>query len=119
MSIVLRVAMGVSRKMTPALEMHGGWLGEESKAFGRSLLNCMHFCKRKGTKIAKKIPDNVEDLMSAFIASIETTMETLKIPKDMTVNLDQTSLPYIPVSEWTMDAIDAKQGPIPGLDDKT
>ena len=101
--IALGIAMGVAMKMSPsALQKHGGWLGADSKAFGKSLLKRMNFGKHKGTKTAKKVPDNVEELRLAFATSIRLAMDEQNIPDEMVVNLDETSLPYVPASEWTM-----------------
>ena len=44
------------------------------------------------------------------------TME--EIPDDLVVNWDQTSIKYIPLSNWTMDKEGSKRVEVIGIDDK-
>ena len=67
-SIGLGAAIGICQQLQPSAQtVNGGWRDLESKTWARSLLSRMNFGKRKGTKTAKKVPDNLEDLRSAFL----------------------------------------------------
>ena len=49
---------------------------------------------------------------------IKAVVEMAEIPKDLIVNWDQTSIKYVPVSEWTMEKVGSKRVEIAGLQDK-
>ena len=117
--IAIATAMGIAKAMKPSLlKENGGFLDAQSRAFGKSLLSRMCYVKRKGTKACKKVPDNLEELRSAFVASIASKMAKHNIPPSLVINLDETGLPLVPVSQWTLAEEGSKQVPITGLDDK-
>ena len=117
--VVISTAIGVAQVLQPSLlQVNGGFLGPDSKAFAKSLLSRMNFSKRKGTKTAKKVPDNLDDLHRRFVKDIKDTMEKEKIPKEMVINFDETGVPIVPQSQWTMAEQGAKQVPLTALDDK-
>ena len=41
-----------------------------------------------------------------------------EIPNELIINLDQTGLNYVPVSQWTMEAEGVKRVQVDGKDDK-
>lgn len=117
-SILLSSAIGIVRHYDRSLlSEHGGPI-ELGRGWSDSMLTRLGFVKRKGTKAAKMIPNNFSDLKTTFHDVIRKTVETHKIPDDMIVNIDQTGINIIPVSDWTMDKQGAKQVPITGIDDK-
>eukprot|EP00117_Sycon_ciliatum_P034838 scpid48499/ scgid26512/ Pogo transposable element with KRAB domain len=112
-SIVLATAIGVAQQTAPqVLESNGGWLGFSSRAWGKSLL------KRKGTKSALKVPDNIGELRDRFTGMIQNTMEQHNIPPELVVNFDETAIAIVPASSWSMASCGSKQVPLTGLDDK-
>ena len=75
-SIVLGAATGICQQLQPSAQtVNGGWLDLESKTRARSLVSRMNFGKRKGTKTAKKVLNNLEDLRTAFSFSIRSAMK--------------------------------------------
>ena len=100
----MATAMGVAKVLKPSLlAVNGGFLDAESKAFGKSILHRMQFVKRKGTKACKKVPDNVEELRDQFTSSISEKVVEYSIPPELVINLDETGLPLVPVSHWTLE----------------
>ena len=117
--IAIAAAMGIAKALKPSLlAVNGGVLHAESKAFAKSLLNRMNFVKRKATKTCKKVPDNLEELRTAYTSSITNKMAEHNIPPELVINLDETGLPIVPVSQWTFADKGSKQIPVTGLDDK-
>lgn len=75
----LSTAIGVAQVLRPSLfDINGGFLGLESKGFAKSILKRMNFSKRKGTKTAKKVPDNQEELPTRYANSIKGRMRAEK-----------------------------------------
>ena len=114
----VRVAIGAAMGIAKALEENGGFLCSNSKAFAKSLLGQIDFVKQKGTKTSKKLLDNFHDLHASYASAIKETMEKESIPPEMVVNFDETGLPIVPQSDWTMEEKGSKQVPLVGLDDK-
>ena len=118
-TIVLAIAIGVAQQTAPqVLETNGGWLGFSSRAWGKSLLKRMNFTKRKGTKSALKVPDNIGELRDHFTGMIRNIMEQNNIPPEMVINFDETAIAIVLASSWSMASCGSKQVPLTGLDDK-
>jgi len=118
-TVAIATAMGVAERLSPyILKTNGGWLSTTSRAWGKSLLTRMNMTKRKATKSAKKVPDNVEDLRQQFTTNILSTMKECNIPPAMCVNFDETGVMIVPCSAWTMAVKGSQQVPVTGLEDK-
>ena len=99
------------------LKKNGGHV-EFGKAWADSFMHCHGFVKRKGTKAARKLPSDFENVKADFLERIENNVIEHKIPADKIVNRDQTGLKFIPVSEWTMAKKGSKQVELFGKGDK-
>ena len=65
-TIVICAAIGIVEHHDINLLKENGGPIEISKSFAESLLRRMHYVKKKGTKAARKLPENFEDLKAEF-----------------------------------------------------
>ena len=101
-SIVVASAKGIIAHKNPGLlKEHGGSLDIGLK-WAESFLKRREYVKRKATKAARKIPEDFEDLKSAFLERIRTEVQENAIPLPLIFNWDQTGSKLVPVSEWTL-----------------
>lgn len=107
----------VSFKDRSLLKELGGTI-EIKKSWAKSIMQRMNFVKRKGTKAARKLPIDFEDIKTDFHGRISSKIDEYQIPSALVVNWDQTGLNMVPVSQWTLEKEGEKQVPIYGLDDK-
>uniref|UniRef100_A0A914W0M0 DDE-1 domain-containing protein n=1 Tax=Plectus sambesii TaxID=2011161 RepID=A0A914W0M0_9BILA len=95
--------------------------GEEilsKRSFSQSLMRRMGFVKRKGTKAAKKLPRNFDELRQNFFIKIGSLVKAHEIPDQLIIIFDQTGISIIPTSSYTMEKEGAKQLPVIGKDEK-
>uniref|UniRef100_A0A914USD6 DDE-1 domain-containing protein n=1 Tax=Plectus sambesii TaxID=2011161 RepID=A0A914USD6_9BILA len=95
--------------------------GEEilsKRSFFQSLMRRMGFVKRKGTKAAKKLPRNFDELRQNFFTKISPLVKAHEIPDQLIINFDQTGISIIPMSSYTMEKEGARQVPVIGKDEK-
>ena len=64
------------------------------------------------------MPDNFPVIRAGFLERISNAAKEHSIPLELVLNMDETGLPVIPVSEWTLDKQGTTQVPLTGLDDK-
>ena len=76
------------------------------------------YVKRKGTRTARKVPNDFEIIKSAYLENIKAVSQCHQIPPSMAINLDQTGVKIIPVSDWTLEVQGSKQVDLVALDDK-
>jgi hypothetical protein len=89
-----------------------------SRGWAESLMTRMGYVKRKGTKAARKLPDDFAEQKETILNRISNVVRENSIPEDLIINFDQTGLNIVPVSGWTLHDCGAKQVEITGLDDK-
>lgn len=117
-SIIIAAAKGiVSHKNPGLLKEHGGPISISS-SWAESFLRRIGFVKRKGTKAARKLPENFAEIKHVFLERVKSEVETWSIPPALILNWDQTGSKLVPVSEWTMEREGTKQVPIVGKEDK-
>ena len=117
-AIAIAVARGILKKKKPTLLEAVTPKPLLSNAWAKSLLKRMNFVKRKGTKSAKKVPENFAELGEQFKARIHSVMTRYQIPAEMVVTFDETASKIIPTDDWTLEEQGAVQVPIIGSDDK-
>ena len=116
--ITIATGVGMVKALQPSLlPAHGGTL-TLGKAWADSLLRRMNFVKRKGTKAAKKLPPDFDVIKADYVARVEKAATEHNIPPELCLNLDETGLPIVPVSDWTLEREGSKQVAITGIDDK-
>ena len=64
------------------------------------------------------LPSNFEKLKKHFLPDVCLTVVMENIPEELIINWDQTSLKYVPMSNWTFADKGSKWVEIAGLDDK-
>ena len=117
--VIISTAKGVASVFNPSLlQVNSGFLGPDRKTFAESLLARMNYTKRKGTKTAKKVPDNLENIHKRFSKEIKDKMREASVLPEMVINFDETGVPIVPQSQWMMAEQGAKQVPLTALDDK-
>ena len=116
--VAIATGIGCDRAMRPSLlPVHGGSLSL-GRGWAVSILRRIGFVKLKGTKAARKVPEKFESLKTDFLAKVQSVCTKHKIPASLVLNMDETALPIIPVSSWTLAEKGSSQVPIVGLEDK-
>ena len=96
-----------------------GNIGLKSTAWARSLFKRMGFVRRRKNSSKVEIPDAArKEIEFLFHHEIITYLETFKIPCSLILNLDQTPLKYVPVSQETMAPRSSTAVTIEGSNDK-
>lgn len=72
--------------------------------------------KRKGTKAARKIPNDFEFIRMEFLAEVKTVSD-YDIPPELIINFDQANVNTVPVGDYTLEKSGSKQVQIIGLED--
>ena len=117
--IVIGAAKGSikSKGKRSMLKEYGGSL-ELTRTFAQSFLRRIGFVKRKGTKAARKLPDDFPALKLRYLHRVAKCVGQHNVPPEMVVNIDQTGAPIVPVSNWTLAEEGSRQVPIVGKEDK-
>ena len=114
-TVTLAAAKGIILSRAPHL-YKDNLLGRK---WAESLLNRMGYVKHKGTKEARKIPADFDEIKSEFLNRVSNACQENSITDDrMIINFDQTGTKFVPRSEWTMESQGSKQVPIKGNEDK-
>jgi hypothetical protein len=71
--------------------------------WAKSFLNRHHYVKRKGTKAARKIPEDFPLIKQAFTDKVHKLIEENNIPDELVINFDQTGCKIVPTSDWTLE----------------
>jgi len=91
----------------------------DSSSWAKSLFQRMGFTRRMKTTGKVEIPEGAkQEAELLFLHSIVTLMEEHNIPESLVMNLDQTPLKYVPVSNNTMATRGVKSVAIAGSGDK-
>ena len=117
--MIIAVGNGVIKANLPSsLKKYGGHI-ELNDCWARHVLESIKWTKRKGTT-GKAEPSQqfLDEEKLTFQRNISIITEDHDIPKDLTLNLDQTQLSYVSHGKYTFDPKGAKTVPIKGVDDK-
>ena len=91
----------------------------ESSRWTQSLFQRMGLAKRRKTSAKVDIPDGArKEIEFIFLHDIASQVETHSIPNALIINLDQTPLKYVSVSNQTMAKKGATNVTVIGGDDK-
>ena len=114
-TVTLAAAKGIILSRAPHL-YKDNLLGRK---WAESLLNHMGYVKRKGTKEARKILADFDEIKSEFLNRVSNACQEDSVTDNrMIINFDQTGTKFVPTSEWTMESQGSKQVPIKGNEDK-
>ena len=98
------------------LQRYGGHINI-TKSLARSILQCMGYVKRKGTKAVKHLPKDFEDIKAKHLEKVNKVVEEHRV-QDSLIIRDQTGCQLVPGGDWTMEQQGTQQITISGLDDK-
>ena len=73
----------------------------------QSFLRRHGYVKRKGTKAARKVPNDFDFIRMEFLAEVSKLVKDNEIPPELIINFDQTNVNIIPVGDYTLE----KSGP--------
>ena len=107
--IVISAALGIVKHNDKSLLAEHGGPVSLTRTWAESLLSRMGYIRRKETKAARKLPESFPEVKADFLQRIKSVVSQHNIPDDMIINFDQTGVPIVPVSNWTMDACGSKQ----------
>ena len=116
--IAVVTAEGVVRSMDANLLACNGGGIHLTKAWARSLLNCMGMVKRRVSSKAKVDIENFVGIKEEFLLDVKNVILMDEIPHPLVINWDQRAIQYVPISSWTMEQEGAKRVEIAGKDDK-
>lgn len=117
--IVIGATKGIikSKGKRSMLKEYGGSM-ELTRTSAQSFLRRIGFVKRKGTKAARKLPDDFLALKQRYLHRVVKCVGQHNVPPEMVVNTDQTGAPIVAVSNWTLAEEGSRQVPIVGKEDK-
>lgn len=115
--IVVAAVQGIVGAENRALLKENGGHMDINRDYARSLMRRMNLVKRKGTKTARKLPDDFEKIKGDFLDKISKCVKENNIPHELIRNFDQTGLTMVPTSQWTLEVKGSKDS-IFALDDK-
>ena len=116
--IVKGSAVGVLTKRNATLLLTASGKSTVTDTWARSVLKRLRFKKRKGTKAARKVPENSVQLGEEYWNRIYDVKTKHNIPSCMIVAFDETASKLFPCNDWTMAEEGSKQVAIVGLEDK-
>lgn len=99
-TIVVAAAQGIVGAENRALLKENGGHMDINRDYARSLMRRMNLVKRKGTKTARKLPDDFEKIKGDFLDNISKCVRENNIPHELIITFDQTGLKMVPTSEW-------------------
>ena len=117
--MVIAIGNGVIKANSPSsLKKYSGHV-ELTDSWARHVLESRKWTKKKSTT-GKVEPSQqfFDEEKITFQRNISTIIEDHDIPKDLILNLDQTSLSYVSPGKCTFNPKGAKTVPIKGVDDK-
>ena len=99
------------------LNEYGG-TAEFSVGWCQSIFKRLNFVRRKATTAKPEIaPGLIDEIGFSFFKEINDLVGWFNIPKDSIINIDQTPLPYVLVSSYTMEEKVKQCVPISGTTD--
>ena len=109
--IVISVALGTAQALKPSLF-------PENRGHLDSILRCLSFVKGKGEQGSTKYSRNFRYAESRFLKHTADCIHKDSILSSLIVNTDETALPMVSVSNWSLDKESSKEVGITGIDDK-
>ncbi len=107
---VIAAAMkGIVKARKPSLLRENGGPINIGRGLVQSFIKRLGYVKRKGTKAARNMPYNFEEIKNDFMDRIRHVIKKGDIPDDLIINFDQTGSKIIPVSQWTLEIKGKKQ----------
>lgn len=117
-NVLISIAKGiVSANDRTLLKENGGDIILSYK-WCESIFKRMNWSNRKGTTAKASIaPGLIREVGFAFYKQVSEIVHAHNIPPKLIINIDQTPLPYVLISKYTMNKKGEKKVPILGTDD--
>ena len=116
--LVIGLGNGVVSHHDRALLVQNGGHISLNRSWSESILRRINYVKRRGTKAARKIPLEFPVVKAEFLTRISNAVREHNIPDELVINMDETGIPVVPVSNWTMAPEGSSQVSIIGKEDK-
>ena len=116
--IIVGLANGIVSHHNRNLLLQNGGPISLNRTWSESIMKRMNYVKRKGTKAARKVPENFLEVKNIFFDQIRRSIQEHGIPDELILNMDETGIPVLPVSEWTMAPEGSSQVSVIGKEDK-
>ena len=116
--IVMGSARGILHRRAPHLLQEKGGSKKITRDWARSLLLRIRFCKRKGTRKAKKNLGNEDAVGLQFHNMIHNIVTLHNIPPALCIAADEQFPAILPGGKWTMAEKGQQQIDLVALDDK-
>ena len=117
-NVIIAVAKGIVMANDSTLLAENGGGISLGWRWCESIFRRMNWTKRKGTTTKPTIPFGlIKEVGLTFFKDIAETVQKNNIPPELIINIDQTPLPFILISKYTMNKKGAKNVPIQGTDD--
>ena len=107
--IVRAVAHALVLFYNPSAVKENGGSIVINRGVSKSIFRRMDFTKRKGTKTAKKLPENFADIKTKYLLEISQCICMHGIPEDLVINMDETGVSYTFTGGYTMEKTGSKQ----------
>eukprot|EP00731_Ephydatia_muelleri_P033089 Em0025g45a len=79
------------------------------RSFSKSIFRYLGMVKRKGTKAAKKVPEDFPRIQAEFLKTVKDLIVAKSIPAELVINIDETGLHYTFTGGYTMEVIGSTQ----------
>ena len=79
------------------------------RSFSKSIFRYLGMVKRKGTKAAKKVPEDFPRIQAEFLKAVKDLIVAKSIPAELVINIDETGLHYTFTGGYTMEVIGSTQ----------
>ena len=113
------VANATAKALISKYPYVAGDIDVNSSRWAKSLFARMNFVKRRKTSSKVDIPDKArKEIEFLFLHKIVTKVEKHNIPAELILNIDQTSLKYVPVGNGTLAPRGETSVTIEGSSDK-
>ena len=117
-NIVIAIAKGIITANDRTILTEYGGTVQLGFRWCLSIFARMKWTKRKGTTAKPTIaPGLIKEVGLTFYKDIAEIVQTLNIPPELIINIDQTPIPYILISKYSMNQKNAKNVPIQGTGD--
>ena len=112
-NIAISIAKGIVLASDRSLLKENGGILEFHQTWCQSIFRRLGFSKRRATTAKQPVsPGFLKEIRFTFHRSIKEVVSAYDVPDDLIINIDQTPLPFILISKYTMDKTNEKFVPI-------
>ena len=118
--LVLAAAQGIIDAKDRTLLVENGGSINLTRSWGNSLMQRMGFVRRAATTQAKRQVTSVayQQIKTQYLRQIASMVAVHKIPSQLVINWDQTSIAVVPSINWSMAQEGSRRVEVAALNDK-